>query len=114
MDFSLPECNSYSLEVIHGDEKSAVLSGTEIGIGEILKNCGSLSDVSFMQITDKFNDVSFLYEPNENCDVVFMPVSSNRGTTFVASLCWNVDLIGGLEMEKTINFAVITPKKRKK
>ncbi|MCR5124920.1 MAG: hypothetical protein K6B43_06980 [Treponema sp.] len=114
MDFSLPECNSYSLEVIHGDEKSAVLSGTEIGIGEILRNCGSLSDVSFMQITDKFNDVSFLYEPNESCDVVFMPVSSKRGTTFVASLCWNVDLIGGLEMEKTINFAVITPKKRKK
>ena len=70
--------------------------------------------MSFIQITDTFNDVSFVYEPNENCDAVFIPHTSNRGTTFVSALCWNVDLVGGLEMEKTINFAVITPKKRKK
>ena len=36
------------------------------------------------------------------------------GTTFVASMCWNVDLAAGMEMEKTINFTIITPKKRRR
>ncbi len=114
MDFSMPECSSYSLEVIHGAEKSILFDGTEIGDDRMPAECVPVSDVSFIQITDTFNDVSFVYEPNENCDAVFIPHTSNRGTTFVSALCWNVDLVGGLEMEKTINFAVITPKKRKK
>ena len=112
MDFSMPECSSYSLEVIHGAEKSLLLDGTEMGADSIPQEAVAVSDVSFIQITDTFNDVSFVYEPNESCDALFLPFPTRRGTTFVASLCWNVDLVGGLEMEKTINFAVITPKKR--
>ncbi len=33
-------------------------------------------------------------------------------TTVVSSLVWDVDLAAGMEMEKTINFSIITPKKR--
>lgn len=118
MDFSLPECNSYKVEIIHGEdytsEKTIVSDGTEISDNENLGKSISLSNVSFIQLTDTYNDVSFVYEPNEVCDVICTPISSKRGTTFIASLCWNVDLLGGLEMEKTVNFAIVTPRKRRK
>lgn len=113
MDFSLPECNSYKVEIVHNSdrEKTTLSNGTEMNLPT--NDSISFLDVSFVQITDTFNDISFVYEPNENCDIVVMPVFSKRGTTFVASLCWKVDLTGGLEIEKTVNFTVITPKKRK-
>lgn len=109
MDFINPESNSYSVEAIHGSDCSSEKMTISDGGDE---PSFTLPDVSFVQITDTFNDISFVYEPNENCDVIFMPISRQNGT-FVASLCWNVDLTGGLEMEKTVNFAIITPKKRR-
>ncbi len=83
-----------------------------------------VNNVSFVQITDKANDVSFVMEPNEDSDILFSricfkrPVNKNgeigdAGSTYVTSLCWNVDLSAGMEMEKTINFSVVIPKKRK-
>ena len=113
-DFSRANTNSYKTEAISKGEKNEFAAQTKPE---------SLSDVSYMQITDMSNDISFVYEPNENAAVTCMPLYFRRpsadgsvqiaGTTFVASLCWNVDLAAGGEMEKNINFTIITPKKRK-
>ncbi|MBR0100943.1 MAG: hypothetical protein IJP90_14700, partial [Treponema sp.] len=81
--------------------------------------------ISYMQITDTSNDISFVYEPNEICDLVCMPIIFRRpssasdsptisGNAFVASLCWNVELEAGKEIEKTINYSIIVPKKKTK
>ncbi len=115
-DFSSADCNSYSVEVIAGGERRNL---------DALTAPESMSDISYMQITDTANDISFVYEPNEDADITCMPLYFHRpqfqsevpqiaGTTFVASLCWNVDLAAGMEMEKTINFTIITPKRRRR
>ena len=114
-NFASSDSNSYAVEVISKGEKNTLSAQ---------KAPESIAEVSYMQITDASNDISFVYEPNEDADVTCMPLFFRRpqatsdapliaGTTFVASLCWNVDLAGGMEMEKTINFTIITPKKRK-
>ena len=114
-DFTSTDCNSYNAEIISREEKHELSAQTKPE---------TLTDVSFVQITDASNDISFVYELNENADVTCMPLYFRRpqtdnailqiaGTTFVSSLCWNVDLSAGMEMEKTINFTIITPKKRK-
>lgn len=113
-DFSRADCNGYTVAVISEGEKDDL---------DAAAKPGSRNDVSYLQITDRANDVSFVYEPNENASVTGMPLFFRRpgadgtvrvaGTTFVAALCWNVDLAAGGEMEKTIVFTIITPKKRK-
>lgn len=115
-DFSSVKAHSYKVEVISNDEKS------EIDAKEAPR---SSKKVSYMQITDISNDISFVYEPNELCDIVCMPILFRRpssssdvptisGNAFVASLCWNVELEAGKEIEKTINYSIIVPKKNKK
>jgi hypothetical protein len=114
-DFSSAECNSYSVEAISSGEKCTPDSK---------KSPKTLSKVSFVQITDNSSEISFVYEPNEDGSLFFMPITFRRpnsekmtpviaGTTFAASLCWEVDLAAGMEMEKTINFSIVTPKKRR-
>ena len=113
-DFSSADCNSYKVEAIATGEKNELTAQTKPA---------SLSDVSYMQITDMANDISFVYEPNENAALTCMPLYFRRpraggtvqiaGTTFVTALSWTVDLAAGGEMEKNINFTIITPKKRK-
>ena len=113
-DFSCADCNSYHVEAISKGEGQTIPAG---------KSPTSLGAVSYLQITDTSHDISFVYEPNEDADITCMPLFFRRprgegsvqlaGTTFVASLCWSVDLPAGGEMEKNINFTIITPKKRK-
>ncbi|MBQ0052577.1 MAG: DUF1926 domain-containing protein [Treponema sp.] len=114
-DFSSAKANSYKVEVISNGEKN------EIDAKESSK---SLKKISYIQLTDTSNDISFVYEPNEDCDLVCMPIIFRRpsstsdnpqisGTAFVTSLAWNVELPAGMEMEKTINFSIIVPKKRR-
>ena len=115
-DFSSVKANSYKVEVISNDEKNEV---------DAKDTPRSSKKVSYMQITDTSNDISFVYEPNEMCDAVFMPIIFRRpssssdtptisGNAFVASLCWNVELEAGKEIEKTINYSIIVPKKNRK
>lgn len=115
-DFSSVKANSYKVEVIMNEEKS------EIDGKESPRSC---KKISYMQITDTSNDISFVYEPNEICDLVCMPIIFRRpssasdsptisGNAFVASLCWNVELEAGKEIEKTINYSIIVPKKKSK
>lgn len=115
-DFSSVKANSYKVEVIANEEK------TEIDAKDTARSC---KKVSYVQITDISNDISFVYEPNEMCDMVCMPIIFRRpssasdsltisGNAFVTSLCWNVELESGKEIEKTINYSIIVPKKKSK
>ncbi|MCH5288438.1 MAG: DUF1926 domain-containing protein [Treponema sp.] len=114
-DFSRADSNKYAVAVISGGEKGDL---------DAQKTPGSSPDVSFLQITDTANDISFVYEPNEDASVTCMPLFFRRpgadgamhvaGTTFVAALSWDVELAAGGEMEKSVAFTVIIPKKRKK
>lgn len=115
-DFSSVKANSYKVELISNEEKGEL---------DAKESARSAKKVSFVQITDTSNDISFVYEPNEMCDVVCMPVIFRRpssssdaptvsGNSFVASLCWNVELEAGKEIEKTINYSIIVPKKKSK
>lgn len=112
-DFTSADTNSYKVDVVS--------AGDSAELGSKTKPVSS-KNVSFMQITDTSNDISFVLVPNEECSVTCMPLYFRRptanssapqviGTTFVSSLVWDVDLAAGMEMEKTINFSIITPKK---
>ena len=81
--------------------------------------------VTDIQITDASNDISFVYTPNDPCDFVCMPIIFRRpstsndtptvsGNVFVASLCWNIELEAGKEIEKNITYTITIPKKRSK
>lgn len=115
-DFSSVKANSYKVELISNEEKNEL---------EIKDSPKSAKKISYLQITDTSNDISFVYEPNEICEVVCMPVIFRRpsslsdiptvsGNAFVTSLCWSVELEAGKEIEKTINYSIIVPKKRGK
>lgn len=114
-DFSSAKAISYKVEAISSGE------GIEVDAKESPR---SSKKISLVQLTDSSNDISFVFEPNEECDLVCMPIVFRRpsnsnvpqisGTAFVASLAWNVELPPAGEMEKTINFSIIVPKKRKK
>ena len=79
--------------------------------------------VSFAQITDIKNNISFVFEPNESAGILCRTVNFLRpslngtqkvfSTSFAASLFWEIDLPGGFEVEKTINCTIIPAKKRK-
>lgn len=114
-DFTSADANSYTVEVISKEVRHEL---------ESKKKAANASAVSWMQVTDSSNDISFVFEPNEDAFVTCMPIVFHRpkigknepqiaGTTFVTSFCWNVELSAGMEMEKTVNFTIITPKKRR-
>lgn len=114
-DFSSVKANSYKVEVIANEEKSEI---------DAKDSSRSAKKISYAQITDTSNDISFIYEPNEHCDMVCMPIIFRRpssssdaptisGNAFVTSLCWNVELEAGKEIEKTINYSILIPKKRR-
>jgi hypothetical protein len=67
-------------------------------------------NVTYVQVTDVPNNVSFVTEPNEKSGFVFNPVvQSIRCVHF-----WNIELGALKETEKTVNLTIITPKKRLK
>lgn len=113
-DFSSAKANSYKVEVISNAKAETIDVNTS----------KSLRKISYVQVTDTSNDISFVYQPNEDCDLFCMPLVFRRpssssdipqisGTAFVNSLCWNVELTPGMEIEKNIDFTIIIPKKRR-
>ena len=97
------ECHYRVDTVCAGGSSSSAVSGPV-----------SVSGVSFVQVTDASSEVSFAYEPNESCDSLFLRTSGRDGPGLLSALFWPVDLEAGLEMEKTVNFSVIAPKRRKR
>jgi len=116
-DFSSVKANSYKVEAISNGEKS------ELELKDSPKIAKKITDP--ILITDTSNDISFVYDPNDPCDLVCnlvyfrRPSSSNdaltiTGNSFMASLCWNIDLEAGKTIEKNITYSLIVPKKRAK
>ncbi|MBR5934462.1 MAG: DUF1926 domain-containing protein [Treponema sp.] len=88
------------------------------------QNLEFMKNVDAFQLTDVDNNVVFTFEPNEMANLVSYPITLMRnsidasnlqpaGRTLSLSLAWDVDLAGGMEMEKTINLTIV-PNKRKK
>ena len=114
-DFSNADKNSYKLDLISDGNGISYETADE----PVVKK-----DISFVQITDTSSNISFVYEPNEEAGISCQPLLFKRPdlnsktpqiaeNTFTASLFWEFDLAGGMEIEKTINFTIITPKKRR-
>ncbi|WP_296322422.1 alpha-amylase/4-alpha-glucanotransferase domain-containing protein [Treponema sp. UBA3813] len=115
-DFSSVKANSYRVALISADEKNEI---------EMKDSPRFTKRVTDIQITDASNDISFVYTPNDPCDFVCMPIIFRRpstsndtptvsGNVFVASLCWNIELEAGKEIEKNITYTITIPKKRSK
>jgi len=90
-----------------------------------LTSSGIIKDVSALQFNDYANNVSFMFEPNENSDITFYPIQFKRpinnstsystvGKTFCLAFVWNVELEGGKEIEKTINMSITYSKRKSK
>ncbi len=111
-DFSSENAQSYHVEAISaGERKEFSPFDSE-----------QLKDLSFLQVTDSVNDISFTFEPNENAECGCQDLMFNRptaqglaaaGRTLCAYLCWDINLSAGMEMEKTVVFTIITPKRRR-
>ncbi|WP_294429955.1 alpha-amylase/4-alpha-glucanotransferase domain-containing protein [uncultured Treponema sp.] len=115
-DFSSVKANSYKVELVSNDEAGEI---------DAKESPRSVKKVSYLQITDTSNDILFGYEPNEICDIVCLPMIFRRpsvgsdvptisGNSFVASLCWNIELMAGKEIEKNITYSITVPKKKRK
>lgn len=112
--FNTENFDSYKIEVAANGQLEEKLPTSE----------EFFTDVSALLLTDKDNSVSFMFEPNENSQLFFTPITFMRrntdsenlepaGRTLSLSFAWDVDLAAGMEMEKTINLAIVPGKKRK-
>lgn len=115
-DFSSVKANSYRAGVVANSVKD------ELELKDSPRFAKRVTDI---QITDTSNDISFVYTPNDPCDFVCMPMLFRRpssssdtptiaGNAFVVSLCWNIELEAGKEIEKNITYTITIPKKNKK
>ena len=116
-DFSSADSLSYKIDFVSGEEKLAP------DLRSIEKPF-VFDEVSFLQITDAINNTAFVFEPNEDAQIICMPIRFFRPvvdsdiaqiveTSFSAALSWEVNLSAGAETERTINFT-IKPKPAKK
>ena len=113
-DYNLEKFTQYMTDIIDGQERKNL---------EVPQHFTAENNVSLMQITDVSNNISFVFEPNEEssfcCNAFTFKrtdlknVNREISNTLAASLYWNVDLAAGMEMEKTINFSILPAKKSK-
>lgn len=115
-NFSRPDDKmKYLLEAVSNGERNRLDSD--------VKEPEMIEKVSFVQIVDSKDDITFIFEPNENASFIFSQISFQRpdkngktvvaGRTLVTSFCWDVQLAAGMEMEKTINFTIVAAKHKK-
>lgn len=111
----------YNLEIIVGGEKQNVDTASS---SVDLMERGFLSNVECFLLTDSDSSISFMFEPNEPCNLAFVPIVFKRpdangemspaSMSFVTTLFWDVNLPAGMEMEKTINFSLFSRHKKPK
>jgi len=93
---------SYSVDVAGENERF------EVNPDENSKRQWMLNAV---QVTDRLNDVSFVFELNELGSYTCYNLEDGQNKTLVSSQYWPVKLESGMETEKTINFTIINPHK---
>lgn len=112
--FNKDSFSSYKIEVVNDNQVE----------NKTPENLEFMRNVDAFQIVDSDNNVVFTFEPNETANLVTYPIVFMRkktdstdlepaGRTLSISLAWDVDLAAGMEMEKTINLAIVPGKKRK-
>lgn len=112
--FNKDSFSSYKIEVVNDNQLE----------NKTPENLEFMRNVDAFQIVDSDNNVTFTFEPNETANLVTYPIVFMRkktdstdlepaGRTLSLSLAWDVDLAAGMEMEKTINLAIVPGKKRK-
>lgn len=71
------------------------------------------SEVSYVQLTDTLSNVAFVLVPNENAGVVVSQSDTQGGRTVSVSLCWDVDLAAGREVEKNVTLSIMASRPRR-
>lgn len=119
-NFNAENFNPFKLEILSDGMKQEV--NTKVSSHQVNKS-GKLSNVEGIWVTDTDNNISFMFEPNESCGLIFVPIVFNRpeyitgellpaGMTFANTMFWDVKLTPGMEMEKTINFSIFNMHRR--
>ena len=120
-NFNAKDYNPFSLDILSGGTKQEIDTSTS---SSQLNESGRLKDVEGIWITDTDNNITFVFESNENCGLTFAPIVFNRpeyttgelvpaSMTFANAMFWDIELAPGMEMEKTINFSVYTSKRKR-
>ena len=114
--------NYLNVEVVENEQVQAI--DTKKSTKEF-NDSSKLTQVETIRLTDALKGISFSFVPNEKCGYFYMPVIFHRpnyytnqltttSATFVSTMFWNIDIEGGKETEKTINFTIASVKKSKK
>lgn len=122
INFNAESFNAFKLEILSGDEKQEI--DTCASSAE-LNESGRLSNVQGYLVTDTDNSISFMFEPNEECGLSFVPIVFSRpeyttgelvpaGMTFANSIFWDINLEPGMETEKTINLSIFSQHKKRR
>lgn len=93
--------SQFEAEIIEKGERVSIDSNSNFHTDE---------NVSVLQLTDIKENTSFVFEPNEESGMSCL----NIGKIKCISFYWNIELAGGMEMEKTINLSIVTPRKSRK
>ncbi len=120
-NFNEKDFNAFRLEILSDSQKQQIDTKSS---SYMLNDTGVLSDVEGIWLTDTDNNVTFVFEPNETCGLSFVPLIFRRpeytgdelvpaAMTFACTLYWDIELAPGMEMEKTVNFTIFNPHKRR-
>lgn len=72
------------------------------------------SEINAARVIDINNDISFVFEVNDNCKYSCYKLEDQENQTLVSTQYWNINLESQMETEKTINFTIVTPHKTRK
>ncbi len=119
-NFNAKDFNAFSLDIVSDGKKQEINTKTS---SHELNDSGKLSDVEGIWVTDTDNNITFVFEPNESCEMSFNPIVFKRpeyttgelvpaGMTFANTMFWDITLAPGMEMEKTINFSIFSQQKK--
>lgn len=122
LDLLRSDYRPYSFELVSSE---SVIAGTSDSACHCSVEGGVVENVSAMQISDANSGISFVFTPNEEAGVTYFPVTfrrrnmdgdivQNESRTFVSAFIWDLDLPAGMEMEKTISFALSYARRQRK
>ena len=117
--FKTQNFGAYNLEIVVNGKKQNI--DTTASSADVI-HMGLLSNVECILLSDSDTSISFMFEPNEPCNLSFVPIVFKRpdangeivpvSKSFAKTMFWDVHLPAGMEMEKTINFSLLSMHKK--
>lgn len=118
-NFENDSLSSYKVQIVTDGAKKEFTEND-------ISGTNSHQAVSAIQVVDE--NISFVFEPNENCESFFAPLTFSRptqienneikttvdGKTLCVALLWPIELEPGHETEKTINFGILHSRKERR